>query len=476
MNETQANVPEKYLCKLSNQIMIDPVWDDFGNYEREAIMSYFENSSIHPVSCKVTKTKNLPSNDNLRLEIKKWLEKNPQCTAKQYLTLMLNATPNDISQVMRCVALGAPVTMRFLFKDDTISGTILHWAAKLGHFRLVKMVLEKGADVNERTTPIQVTALGIAASGDHLEIVRELLNHGADPNIKFDRDTTAIMGACSVGNLEMVQLLVEKGASIYDRDNKNITILHRAVDSANVKLIEYLIKLGLYINITDGEGYTPLYQAIWNNDTTTIKYLLLNKASVSVRTDTGFAALHLCVQTDDLNVLHVVIDHCDDMEARTIEGKTALTLAVQLNKIAHADMLLQAYSDPCTMDNLGNSPLHYAVGRRNISMIQLLIRHGADAYQLNKDMQTPLDLGDDLIRDKIYEFRSFKAKDDPLGYILHLESKINQHKSQMIAMKSLASEVLHQAEEIKKLKEKNRNLEATVANILEMLQSKNNVI
>jgi ankyrin repeat protein len=60
--------------------------------------------------------------------------------------------------------------------------TALHLAAGEGHLEIVKLLLEHGADVNAKTA--YETALHLAAGEGHLEIVKLLLEHGADVNAK----------------------------------------------------------------------------------------------------------------------------------------------------------------------------------------------------------------------------------------------------------------------------------------------------
>jgi ankyrin repeat protein len=55
-------------------------------------------------------------------------------------------------------------------------------AAGEGHLEIVKLLLEHGADVNAKTA--YETALHLAAEKGHLEIVKFLLEHGADVNAK----------------------------------------------------------------------------------------------------------------------------------------------------------------------------------------------------------------------------------------------------------------------------------------------------
>ena len=84
--------------------------------------------------------------------------------------------------------------------------TPLMVASKNGHTKIVKLLLEKGADVNAK-----MTALMLAAANGHTEIIKLLLEKGADVNAKNKYGSTALMFAAANGRTEIVQILLEKG-------------------------------------------------------------------------------------------------------------------------------------------------------------------------------------------------------------------------------------------------------------------------
>jgi ankyrin repeat protein len=67
--------------------------------------------------------------------------------------------------------------------------TALHIAAEVGHTKIVKVLLDAGAEVDARTSN-DTTPLHQAAQEGHLDIVRELLIAGADLDARDDNGTT----------------------------------------------------------------------------------------------------------------------------------------------------------------------------------------------------------------------------------------------------------------------------------------------
>ena len=86
-------------------------------------------------------------------------------------------------------------------------------AAFFGAGSTVKRLLERGADVSTTAThPMRVQALHAAVASRSLDIVRLLLERGADSNARQHMGYTPLMGAAGGGSSEMVDLLLQHGA------------------------------------------------------------------------------------------------------------------------------------------------------------------------------------------------------------------------------------------------------------------------
>lgn len=89
----------------------------------------------------------------------------------------------------------------------------LHDAAASGHIRIVELLLSMGYDINHTVHPEESTPVSRAVHNGHVDMVRYLLDHEANPNIG-----RLLIGAINeepgtVG-LELVKLLVEHGADV----------------------------------------------------------------------------------------------------------------------------------------------------------------------------------------------------------------------------------------------------------------------
>jgi ankyrin repeat protein len=128
--------------------------------------------------------------------------------------------------------------------------TALHYAANDGKIRLMKLLIEHGADVNAWKSTWYAVPLAWAANNARLEAINLLLDHGADvngPNVLH----AAAYGGSSCGQdetkpyIEAIKLLIARGANINSRRYyKEMTPLAVAIDSGNEKAADYLRSLG----------------------------------------------------------------------------------------------------------------------------------------------------------------------------------------------------------------------------------------
>lgn len=168
-------------------------------------------------------------------------------------------------------------------------------AAAKGHTRVVRLLLERGADPSAKTRTgsyagerLPLQALAVAAAHGHLDIVRLLLRAGAEVNHSITYNQDALTAAAAGGHTEIVRELLTAGHRI--DDGVGLKALRAAVywnRGQGAALL--LIKAGVKV---DGEvGANLLMTAAHNRMVSTVKALLEAGADPTLKNYLGRSAL-----------------------------------------------------------------------------------------------------------------------------------------------------------------------------------------
>lgn len=123
--------------------------------------------------------------------------------------------------------------------------TPLHLAAFFGSLPLAQALLDKGAEIDSRSTNhMQNTPLHAAVAGGRAELVEFLITRGADVNARQTGGWTALQGAAQNGNREMVEALIANGAHINARSDNNQCALDLALSRGHQDIAALLEGLG----------------------------------------------------------------------------------------------------------------------------------------------------------------------------------------------------------------------------------------
>lgn len=125
------------------------------------------------------------------------------------------------------------ISVDYINNDDAPA---LILAAYKGHLEIVRLLLNKGANVNAAQMFDGGTSLMIACWNGHLEIVDELLKNGAKVNAASTNGTTSLMYASQAGHAEIVRLLCKNGANIDMTNNTGQTAI-QLTDKHYIKVI-----------------------------------------------------------------------------------------------------------------------------------------------------------------------------------------------------------------------------------------------
>lgn len=118
-------------------------------------------------------------------------------------------------------------------------------AAADGDASSVKELMSYDKSQANRVDTTGWTPLHYAAAGNHVEIVKFMIENGADINLKTTTDgKDALHWAAFHGHLPVVELLVSMGAKINEKDDDGYTALEIAKQTEKRNLIHYLEEHG----------------------------------------------------------------------------------------------------------------------------------------------------------------------------------------------------------------------------------------
>jgi ankyrin repeat protein/cytochrome c553 len=167
--------------------------------------------------------------------------------------------------------------------------TPLHWA--IPSEAKVRMLLEQGAAVNARQVDGRTPLYNAASAAAAASILKILLEKGADPNLATANGQTPLMTAAGRGDAEVMRLLIAKKADVNARNGAGATALMAAAASGNPRTVELLLELGADANVLTKKNESALANAATTGVEESVRLLLDRGANVNSRDERGYSPL-----------------------------------------------------------------------------------------------------------------------------------------------------------------------------------------
>ncbi|XP_034943105.1 protein TANC2 isoform X2 [Chelonus insularis] len=346
------------------------------------------------------------------------------------LLLLAGASPNHITEYLG----NAPVLCMYAHEGST---------------EMVSLLLEFGADV-ELTNSQGCTALSLAASRGHCDVVRRLAAAGASlghsdmagqcPLVHAARQgrlsvvgyllacdwvshqdseessfsetsreeaaQQAVVAAASQGHEAIVEYLLDMAEVTVDRPDTLVgeTALTIASAHGSTATVSALLARGASPLATNAKGLSPLMLAAREGHWGTAERLL--QSSLSSSTDTnldkvtalldqrdsmGRTPLMMAACEGHTNLIDIFLEKGSILEATDKEGLTALGWACVRGRVAAVQNLLDHGADISNNDKTGRTPLDLAAFQGNPKLVQLLVERGAAIEHVDLHGMRPLD-------------------------------------------------------------------------------------
>jgi ankyrin repeat protein len=167
------------------------------------------------------------------------------------------AAPNGSSAVLLTAYYGHPelaeVFLRCGAKPDVFE------ASALGYLETVRKLVGSDRTLANAFAADGFYPLGLAAFFGHLRIVELLLKNGADVSLvaRNAQKVTALHAGASRGDAEIVKMLLEAGADANARQHGGFVPLHSAAANGNAPVVELLLLHGALADAKTDGGKTP---------------------------------------------------------------------------------------------------------------------------------------------------------------------------------------------------------------------------
>ena len=274
----------------------------------------------------------------------------------------------------------------------------LHVSAWFGLTSMVAALLQDGHDVDVQETTYGQTPLIYACRAGHLDVVVQLLDHGASVKQSSLRGRTPMFEAIDRGHEEIVNHLLmvkELDINAVQPTHSNRTALMLAADLANFSIVACLLnRPGIDVNQEDSFGRTALFFATVKGSYIIVKQLLQHPGIDVNRADNlvGRSPLIIAAARNHYEIVELLLEEgADPMLKDRQGGGTAMYRAIDNGHMPVIKTMLKYDNvNPRCLDDDGRSLLHAASASGQLEIIQLLKEKGLDLNAQDNYGLTPL--------------------------------------------------------------------------------------
>jgi uncharacterized protein len=286
----------------------------------------------------------------IELLIKSGADPNAPLLRHGETALMMAARTGKVEAVQALLARGAAVNA----KEDLHGTTALMWAAEQGHTPIIQLLLANGAEVNAQAAVLPIRKRGRGFVSD------------------------AALAAAKTGGNTTTRALPLKGA---------LSPLLYAVRQGAMDSVQVLVQAGANVNGASVDGSSPLLVAVQNGFYDIALFLLEHGAKPNAANDKGWAPLYLAVKNRNQEITAIPGPNTDGVLEFI---QTLLDRGADPNIRIKADTEVHQVMNSLWLKEAGATPLLRAALCGDLTVVRLLLAHGADPQITTFDKTTAL--------------------------------------------------------------------------------------
>ena len=268
---------------------------------------------------------------------------------------------------------------------------------------ITRALLGRGAKPNHKVkseaAPLHFAVISKSAS---CELVKLLIDFGADPNIQGERQLTPLHDAANQGRVDIVKLLLEHKADVHLTNNSKKTALHYSISSpsSDHEIVKTLLDAGCNVHALDDWQQNALTLAAARGSVEIVKLLIEAGVDVNAEDSAGLTPLHCLFKStseDVPEVCKLLVDNGASVNKADGIGLSPLHVLLQYAPKGLLDvfkLLLDRGSDVNQVAVSGFLPLHALFSSSPdgiLEIFRILLDEGADIHGVTQDGWSPLD-------------------------------------------------------------------------------------
>ena len=280
--------------------------------------------------------------------------------------------------------------------DDTHKGGLAPtmYATGQGHYEVLRLLINKGANLNLQNAEGHTAAMHAAIPGDE-ELLQMIITAGGDIQLPTKLGWTPLMATANMGHDGCLKMLTEAGASVNVQATNGWSAVMYAAANGHASTLELLIKLGANLSLTNNVGTTATHVAGARGHIRCLKMLLSAAPELRDKRDQDRNTLAMVTAKAGMpKVLRALLKVKADMNATNADGQSAALLAASEGHVECLSVLLLEAKVPFEEKAMRK---HIKWGAKT-SNHEAKLRDVIDSALTGKYVQTPDDVDEAIAK------------------------------------------------------------------------------